>query len=145
MNQDALQIGLAGVMPMVRASGLLVSLATFQQPRGATTEDPAGNLDDSGFPVPEWDDIAGLVDIACTAPPLSFSDSSIAATEMKGMQESMLNAPKHVLLDSRYATAEAGWKNGWRIVIDGLPYDLMGVESDSQFQMTRCYVRRLTA
>jgi hypothetical protein len=144
MNQDALQIGLAGVMPMVRASGLLVSLATFQKPAGATTDDPAGDLDDSGFPIPSWDDVAGLVDIACTAPPFSFSDSSVAAKETKGMQELMADAPKHVLLDRRYPTAEDGWRNGWRIVIDGTPYDLMGVEGDSQGQMTRCFVRRLT-
>lgn len=143
MNQNSIQSAIAAVMPTVRATGLLVSLATFQRPVGATTADPAGNLDDSGFPVGDYEDIVGLVSIPCTAPPLSTGEG-ISATETKGLQELMADAPRHVLLDDYYPTVQDGWKDGWRVLIDSLVYDLMGVESDSQAKMTRCYVRRLS-
>lgn len=144
MNQNAIQRAIRGVMPTVRASGLLVSLATFQAPRGATTEDPAGNMDSAGFPEYEYDDVPGLVDIPCTAPPMSTGDGSVSATESKGLQELMADAPEHVLLDGYYPTVQDGWRRGWRVMIDGIAWDLMGSESDSQYQMTRCFVRRLT-
>lgn len=144
MNQNLLGLAIKRVMPIVRKSGLLVSLATFQRPVGATTEDPAGNIDNSGFPEYQYEDVPGLVDIPCTAPPMSTGDGSVSATEAKGLQELMADAPEHVLLDGYYPTIQDGWRNGWRVVIDGIAWDLMGSESDSQYQMTRCFVRRLT-
>jgi len=139
MNQS-LSYELDAVMPAVRATGLLVSLATFSAPTGATTDNPAGALDDEGFPTGDYTPIDGLIDIACTAPPLSTGEG-IAAREAKGLEELMTERPLHVLLDDYYPAVVTGWTAGWCVSIDGIDYDVMGAEPDSQRQMTRVYVR----
>ena len=144
MNQNTLQLAVRRVMPMVRRSGLLASLATFQQPAGATTEDPAGNLDDSGFPLGVWQDVAGLVAIPSMFSTTATGGNSSGANSAKSLQETQQNAPKMLVLDDRYPAAEQGWRNGWRVLVDGVAYDVMGIEGDSQGQYTHCLVRLLT-
>jgi len=143
LNQNFIHQAILGVMPAVRATGLLVSLATFQKPTGSSDSAPAGTLDDEGFPLGTYEDVTGLIAIPCTAPPIGTGEG-ISATETKGLEELMLDAPKHVLLDRRYDAVEAGWRQGWRVTIDGVIFDVMGAEGDSQGQMTRVYVRRFT-
>lgn len=144
MNQNTLRLAVQRVMPMVRRSGLLVSLATFEVLRGATTEDPAGTLDDSGFPEYVYDPVDGLVDIPCMFSTTATGGNSVGASESKGLEESKLNAPKILVLDRRYPTAETGWRAGWRVTVDGTQYDVMGVEPDSQGQYTHALCRSLT-
>ena len=131
MNQDIISISIAGVMPAVRATGLLVSLFTAQAPTGA--------LDASGVPTGAFADVAGLVNIACTAPPKS--EAKIVANETKQRFQIGSLEVKHVLLDAYYPTLDAGWRAGWRCLIDGTVYDIDGVEHDSQGQMSRVAVR----
>jgi hypothetical protein len=119
-------ITIADVMPMAIDTGLFVSLCTIQQPSGV--------LGSSGYPDGAWVIVAGLVDIACMAAPVGLAH--VHATEVKGAEVLGLQ-PKHVLLDSYYPTIVSKW----RAVIDGVAHDIVGVEHDSQYQMTRMEVR----
>ncbi len=135
MNQ-AFSYELDGIMPAVIATGLLSSLFTAQSPSTV--------LGGTGAPDGTYSNVAGLIDIACTAPPLAFGDTSIRATEMKTLAEIEAAGFLHVLLDSIYPALKDGWRGGWRAVIDGTDYDIMGVENDSQGKMTRVSVRLVT-
>ncbi len=132
----ALRAQINQVMPQVISSGLLVSLCTIQQPDGmfGPTGGPSGN----------YVDVAGLVNIQCIGAPLS--DSSISATEMKGMEEIESKALRHVALDADYmnttytlpdGSTVKGIQSSWRAIVDGLTYDIMGAEPDSQATQTR--------
>ncbi len=136
MNQTLIAADLDAIMPEVIATGLLSSLFTAQYP----SEDLGGTGAQTGV----YLDVIGLVDIACTSPPERFGDSGIKATEMKTMAEVAASEFHHVLLDSWYPLLYAGWRGGWRCLIDGTAYDVMGVESDSQKKMTRVAVRLVT-
>lgn len=140
MNQNFIQNAVRGVMPQAIETGLFVSLATFQE--------PSGDLDALGVPDGLYSDVAGFVDIACTAPPYNFSDSSMAATETREMPQITATEWLHVLLDSYYPGIVAGWRGdgtgAWRVVIDGTAFDIGGAESASQRQMTRVKARLST-
>ena len=127
MNQDLIRRAIQGVMPIVRNSGLLVSLATFQLPDGLTS---------GGFVSADYVDVAGLVNIPCTAPPLSFA-MGFSAEEAKSQEEQQAKQEFHVLLDSYYPAIDDVWRGEGRIVIDGNPFDIVGHEHDSQLQMSR--------
>jgi hypothetical protein len=132
MNQS-LTADLSKVMDDVLASGLLVSLCTIQQ--------PSGTLDASGQPDGHYSNVAGLVAIECISAPYDFSDNRVNAMESKSLEEIMAIQVRHVLLKGYYPAIDANVKNGWRAVIDGTVYDLLGSESDSQSRMTRIKVR----
>jgi hypothetical protein len=123
-------------MPAVIATGLLVSLFTAQM--------PSSDLGGTGAPDGTYASVIGLVNIACTAPPYAFGDSSIRAEEMKAVPEIAAAGFLHTLLDGYYPLLNAGWRGGWRCLIDGTNYDILGVESDSQSKMTRVSVRLVT-
>lgn len=135
MNQS-IGYELDGIMPAVIATGLLVSLFTAQAPSSV--------LGGTGAPDGTYTKVLGLVDIACTSPPYTFSDTGIKADEMKAVPEIAALQFHHVLLDSYYPALDAGWRNGWRCLIDGVTYDILGVENDSQGKMTRVSVRLVT-
>ncbi len=135
MNQQ-ISYELDAIMPAVIDTGLLVSLFTAQEPSTV--------LGGTGAATGTYADVAGLVGIACTAPPYAFGDAAIRATEMKTLSEIESAGFLHVLLDSIYPALDAGWRGGWRAVIDGTDYDIMGVEHDSQGKMTRVSVRLVT-
>ena len=131
-------------MPAARATGLFVSLATFQSSDAADFPD--------GFYSNDYVDIPGLTNIPCTSPP--ESDSSIQATEVKALEEITSSELHHVLLNDYYPSIDTGWRQGWRVtigqndgngnLINGFAYDVLGVEADSQYRMTRVKVRLTT-
>lgn len=127
MNQNIVGNAILGVMPLVRASGLLVSLATFQIPDGLT---------DGGFVSPTYVDVAGLVDIACTAPPMN-TGTGFSADEKKTQEEREADQSFHILLDGYYPAIDDVWRAAGRVVIDGNAFDITGHEHDSQGQMSR--------
>src|SRR5262245_30048248 len=135
MNQDLIARAIQAVMPAVRESGLLVSLATFQLPDGLT---------DGGFVSSNYADIAGLVDIPCMVAPFGTSDTISNTNEQKGQEEQESKREFHAILDNYYPAAETAWRDGARIVIDGNPWDVIGVEFDSQHQMTRVRISNTT-
>jgi hypothetical protein len=114
-------------MPIVRGSGLLVSLATFQVPDGLT---------DGGFASETYVDVVGLVNIKCMASPLG-TGSGFSANEKKEQEERESDQEFHIVLDDLYLAVNDVWRDGGRVVVDGIPYDLTGVEHPSQFQYTR--------
>lgn len=111
------------VMPAAVATGLFVSLVTIQQPDGETTP--------SGAPSGLWIDVAGMVGIAAMDAPSSVP--SITANESKSIDKTTAYNEDHVLLSGYYP----GILDGWRAVVDGVNYDVLGTEHDSQFKMTR--------
>lgn len=131
MNQA---IGITGIMAEVLATGLLVSLCTVQSP--PTT------FSASGAPTGSYVDVPGLVGIRCMNAPSRIA--RIGATEERTEAQITDSNDGHVLLEGYYPTLDAGWRDGWRAVIDGTDYDIRGVESDSQAQMTRVAVMVVT-
>lgn len=131
MNQGIL-IDIESVMPAAVATGLFVSIATFQQPDGI--------MDDAGQPSGNFITVAGLEAVACMNAPLGIG--TISATEVSALEEIASKGLKHILLDGYYpeATPDDQIPTNWRAIIDGVTYDVIGVEHDSQFQMTRLEV-----
>jgi hypothetical protein len=133
VNQNFIENAITMVMPAALASGLFVSRATFQAP--SQVFDAAGAW--SGT----WADVDGLVHRPCYAPPPS--DARIQATENKALEEIVSAEWHHVLLSAWYPQVDAGWRGdgspagAWRIMIDGFPYEICGVESDGHSVMTR--------
>lgn len=133
MNPNLIKQAIAKVMPAVRATGLQISLATFQAPSADLS---------TGFPLDVWIDVPGLIGIHCQLGP--ETDMSVVANEQR-TQPMVTSTNLHRLeLDDYYPTIEAGWRNGWRAVVDGTAYDISGVENDSQKQVTRLCVRSVS-
>jgi hypothetical protein len=144
MNQG-LQYELDAVMPAATLTGLFVSLCTIQQ--------PDGNYGPSGAPSGVFVDVAGLVNIPCIdAVP---STLRVQATEVKSLEDIMSKGLRHVLLNDYYpmlvevlSVSEGQDVTavglGWRAVVDGTVYDLMGAEPDSQSQMVRLSLQLIT-
>lgn len=133
MNQS-LSYEIDAVMPMAVETGLFVSSCTFQAPDGL--------FGASGAPSGVYVDVAGLVGIACMDAPEAVP--TITAGEQKTLQEIQAGQLRHVLLDDYYPTAVTGWPDGWRAVVDGVDYDVLGVEVDSQRTQTRVKLQLVT-
>ena len=107
----------------------------------ATFQAPSQVFDAAGAWSGTWADVDGLVNIPCYAPPPS--DARIQATENKALEEIVSAEWHHVLLSAWYPQVDAGWRGdgspagAWRIMIDGFPYEICGVESDGHSVMTR--------
>ena len=137
MNQTPIQRAIANVMPQAIASGLLVSLCTIQKPGGGYTS--------GGAPDGTFVNVAGLVNIPC----MDSVDSlgSIQATETQSLADIMSRGIRHVFLNGYYptiisaATITTGVGAGWRAVVDGISYDLLGAEPDSQNTQTRLHLQ----
>jgi hypothetical protein len=114
-------------------SGLLVSLCTIQT--------PSGNIV-NGVPDNTFTNAVGLVNIPCTCAVLS--DGSIQATEAKGLEEIQARAFRHIFLNACYPQLLAAAGQGWRAIVDGTTYDLLGAEDDSQGMTTRLHLQLVT-
>lgn len=132
MRQD-LDLDIAGVMPAVRETGLLSSLCTIT--RSPEDFNAAGAPNPSTPYVP----VAGLVDIPCTAPPLMATDR-MQASEIRALRQIKAEDTRHVLLDGYYPTI----LDSDRAEIDGVEFEISNIEHDSQRQMTRIAVERVT-
>lgn len=126
MNQS-LAYELAAVMPDVINTGLLTSLCTIQQP-GTTP-----NAD--GTPSNTFTNVAGAINIPCQDAPPSMA--RIQATEVKDVVEILAKGMRHVLLGQCFLDAPNWAGRGYRAVVDGISYDLLGAENDSQSTQTR--------
>jgi hypothetical protein len=150
MNQE-LTYDFDAVMPAAVDTGTFRSLFTAQAPTGA--------MGPSGAPTGDYADVAGLVNIVCMAPP--ESTGTIDANEVKAIADVTATAPLHVLLDNYYPALHAGWRgeqpdgtgpyqaviamnDGFGNPIDPVVYDILGVETSSQFRVTRVKVRLAT-
>ncbi len=140
MNQNALTFPLQQYQRYAYNQGLFPSLCTVQSPdqgRG-----PTGNL------VGTFTNVPGLVDLPCQDAPPSIA--RVQATEVKAVADIMSHGLRHVLLNQCFVDAPAdatgqGWSSkGYRCVIDGVTYDLLGCENDSQLSQTRLDLQLVT-
>lgn len=137
MNSVLQNKAIPGVMARALASGLFVSLCTFQS--------PSGNLIDAGQPDGIYSNVAGLVNIPCMAAPTSIA--RVLPDQQRSESDVQSFSSQHVLLSGWYPQLDLGFTQGWIAVIDGARYILlpgsmiMGEESDSQNVMTRINVR----
>jgi hypothetical protein len=121
-------------------SGLLVSLCTLLKPDGTLTVDgaPSGNF----IPVP------GLINIPCMDAVLA--PGNIEATEARELEEIMAKSYRHVMLNGYYpqcfttSSGASGAPEGWQVVVDGVTYNLLGAEPDSQGTQTRLKCQLVT-
>lgn len=120
-------------------SGALVSLCTI--------EEPSGNII-NGAPDRRFNNVPGLIDIPCMDAVLA--PGNIEATEAKELQEIMSKSYRHIVLNGYYpqcfttGAGPSGAPEGWRAVVDGVVYDLLGAEPDSQNTQTRLKCQLVT-
>jgi hypothetical protein len=121
-------------------SGALVSLCTIQQPTGGTTPD--------GVPDNTFVNVAGLINIPCMNAVLE--PGNIEATEAKELEEIMSKSYRHIFLNGYYpqlfttSTGSSGAPQGWHVIVDGVTYDLLAGEPDSQAGQTRLKCQLVT-
>ncbi len=120
------------VVPAVIDSGLPVSLCTIQYPTGILTADGSPDLT-SGPNNDGFIDVSGLVDIICMDAPTSIL--KIRATETKTQTEIESMNSDHCWLAGYFPHILPNTQ--WRAVVDGVRFDILGAECDSQRQMTR--------
>jgi hypothetical protein len=133
MNQS-LSYELSQVMPQATLTGLFVSLATVMVP--GQTQGPTGNFTGTFTPLPECTNVACM-----DAPP---SIARVQATEVKAVAEIMAKGMRHVLLSICLLDAPSWAGNGYRVIVDGITYDLLGAENDSQLTQTRIDLQLVT-
>ena len=121
-------------MPQAVSGGTYQSFFTLQTLD--QTQGPTGN------PVGTWSKVAGVVNIACQDAPPSIA--RIQATEVKAVSEIMSKGMRHVLLDRCFPDAINWSSYGYRCIVDGVTYDLLGAENDSQLTQTRLDMQLVT-
>ena len=141
MNQAFIHNAIQGVMAEAVATGLFVSLFTAQEP--VPTIGPTGQVE---F---DYTNVSGLINIPCMSAPPSTGD--LQATEVRALTDITASELHHVLLNGWYPQLDQGWRGensdgqgAWIALIDGYQYEINGVESDSQTQMTRVRVKLAT-
>jgi len=132
MLQNIIPVLVAQVIPKVQASGLLVSTCVIQSPSGPVTayNQPAGTF-------------TTVLTLACQDAPLGFG-SGIDAGETKQLQDTLAGGYRHVFIAGYYPQIPTGTGSGWRAVIDGTVFDLLGAENDSQRTQTRLRLQLVT-
>jgi hypothetical protein len=132
------------VMPAAIDSTLMASLCTIFQPDGV--------LVGAGQPSGNYVAISGATAVPCMDAPRSTGER-LSADEMKAIPEIQARVFRHVLLSGFYGDVipwgDAGARPTLRAVITGpdsvaVTYEVLGVESDSQQQMTRLSLHQVT-
>lgn len=137
MLQD-IQSLLTGVMPAAVATGLFVSVCTFQDRAGGDTPvlDSSGQVDLDNS---DYVDVPGLIGIQCmfAVNVVTRPDSTGGARLQTEFTES---GNRHLLLNGYYP----GILQRYIVYVDGVLYECTpgAVEHDSQNQMTRLAVRQ---
>lgn len=123
MNQG-IQYDVDRVIAEAEATGRFVSFCTIQAHDGTLTV--------SGAPSPSgWANVTGYVNLPCIAAP-------IAAAEKKELGQETGIAMLHVILNGLCPAIETAM----RAVLDGITYDILGVDNDSQKTMTTLDLRK---
>jgi hypothetical protein len=132
MATQGLRNQISRMMGQALATGLFVSTCSAYA--------PTGNLGPSGAPLTTFDPVAGLQNIVCMKAPINYLRPT--ADEDKSRKDVFQTSYFHVLLGGYYPgfppeQADAGWQ----VVIDGVTYDMLGAEHDSQYTQTRLKIR----
>lgn len=135
MNQG-LAYEISAVMPAAILTGLFVSLCTISA--------PDGNLGPSGAPSNAFVIVPSLVDIPCMDSVPSIT--RVQATETKELEDIMAKGYRHILLNGYYpeASPDGQIPTSWIATVDGVTYDILGVEHDSQNTQTRLELELVT-
>ena len=147
MNQNAIQLAIANVMPAAILTGCFVSLFTAQEP--VPTVGPTGAV---AFDYVNVSDPT-LVNVQCIAS--AQNPSTITATELRALEEITAAELQYVLLPAYYPQLDAGWrgenpdgKGAWicQLTWKGqtYSYEIQGVGFDSQSQGTWVKVKLAT-
>ena len=133
LYDEGQEIAVTGTLQRCIVTGLSGAVQpTFSATPGNTTYDGIGAL--------AWVcESLAMTNIPCTAPPTS--NIRITADEKKAIDRIETFSSLHVLLNGYYPGIEYGTGKGWRAMVDGYPFDILGAEHDSQRQMTRLAVR----
>lgn len=121
-------------MAQAVATGLFDSTCTIKALPSPLTLGP------SGSPIAEYATVSGLSNIACmkAVPAVALASPDVA--EMKSEARQTTTNDWHVLLDSYYPTITTAM----RAVVDGDTFDIVNVDNDSQFKMTRLRLREVS-
>ena len=134
------------VVPSAVRAGTYNNLCTFAAPDQAFT--PAG------APSGEYVPIVGLENLECMSSVPSMA--RIQATEVRALAEITASELHHVAIPGYYPQIDDGWRGDgvppgqWVVIVgdnvggvltDGYQYQIMGVEFDSQNQMTRVQIK----
>jgi hypothetical protein len=114
--------------------GLFPSLGTLQQM--VQDQGPTGN------PTGNWQNVVGVVDIPCQDAPPSIA--RVQATELKVVAEIMAKGLRHILLNRCFVNATTWAGTGSRFIVDGITYEVLGAENDSQLSQTRIDLQLVT-
>ena len=117
------------VVPMALAAGMFPNLCTIQA--------LPGTLDSLGAPILTFSDISGLVDIPCHSAPVSSGEGLAGSDEIRLKDRIDTRQSRHVLLAGYFPTIVMGN----RAVIDGEPWNIVGIESDAFSSQTRLEVQ----
>ncbi len=129
MNQSN-NLELSSVLDVVRANGLFVSLVTIRQPPAVLLPLNQVDLDPAAFTP-----VAGLENLRCMKSPLQYGiPREYERRRVNYIEES---EHYHVLIDGYYPAIQ----QRQQALVDGLPYDILTVESDSQRVMTRLAIQ----
>ena len=121
-------------MPQAVSGGTYQSFFTLQTLD--QTQGPTGN------PVGTWSNVAGVVNIACQDAPPSIA--RIQATEVKAVAEILAKGMRHVALTKCFLDATMWAGMAARATVDGITYEVLGAENDSQLTQTRVDLQLVT-
>ena len=88
------------------------------------------------------DNVAGVVNIACQDAPPSIA--RIQATEVKAVAEILAKGMRHVALTKCFLDATMWAGMAARATVDGITYEVLGAENDSQLTQTRVDLQLVT-
>lgn len=132
MNQSP-TVYLAGTVEAVRAAGLFSSRCTIQSLPAPDQSDASGQWNQTS-----WVNVAGMVNIPCMRAAMSNTAPSLT-DEVKLPTFTKEKTTWHVLLSGYYPNVT----QKQRAVIDGVAYDILATEWDSQNTQTRLGVQEL--
>lgn len=125
---------LLAVMPAVLATGLLSALCTIQRQNGTYSDSGQPDLTETGFA-----NLPGHINLACMSAVPSVA--RVQATEVKQLRDILAKQFRHTLLKGYYPDIEQDDIAVITLVGPSAPapirFDILGVESDSQQNMTR--------
>ncbi len=93
-----------------------------------------------GAPIGDYTPVDGLQGIPCMRAALSAI--RIAGSEVKSLQEIESLQPWRTLLNGFYSQLDGHTE--YAVDIDGIQFDILAIEHDSQLQMTRLSLRKVT-
>ena len=122
------------IVPTAVRSGAFRSLASFSAP--VQTQGPTGTLVGTFMPV------NGLQNIPCLDAPQSIR--VVPSDEKKSVPRIEAGQYRHLMLDGWYPLLNNAAGQGWQVTVDGILYDLIGSDEDSQHTQTRCKCQLVT-